>query len=86
MACYNSNNYRGNRGNRSKGSWYGKTRNYESKRKTKYTKAENIAFRLGQEQRVKKSITSGKTDSRVYEAYCKGFNGVPNKSEKKSLY
>lgn len=83
MAYYNSNNYRGNRG---KSSWYGKSRNYGSKRKAKYTKSENIAFRLGQEQRVNKSITSGKTDSRVYEAYCKGFNGVPNKSEKKSLY
>lgn len=83
MAYYNSNNYRGNR---SKGSWYGNGRNYGRKRKSKYTNAENIAFRIGQEQRVKKSITSGKTDTRVYEAFCKGFNGVPNKSEKKSLY
>lgn len=83
MAYYNSNNYRGNRSN---GSWYGKSRNYGSKRKAKYTEAEKIAFRLGQEQRVKKSLTSGNTNTRVHEAFCKGLNGVPTKQDKKSLY
>lgn len=80
MAYYNSNK------NRFNNSWYGKGKNYKSKRKSKYTNAENIAFRLGQEQRVKRSINSGKKDSRVYEAFCKGLNGLSNNGKKKSLF
>ena len=51
-------------------------------RKKKYTEAERIAFRLGQEQRVRKSINSQNTNTRVYEAFCKGLNGkTSNKSK-----
>lgn len=76
---YYSNNYRG------KGPWSGKSRNYGRKRKSKYTNAEKIAFRMGQEQRIRKSLTGNK-DSRVYDAFCKGLSGVPDKSKKKSLF
>lgn len=50
--------------------------------KKKYTQSERIAFRLGLEQKVKKSISSGKTNTRVYDAYCAGFNGLANKKDK----
>lgn len=86
MAYYNSNNYRGNR---SKGSWYGKSRNYGSKRKSKYTNAEKIAFRLGQEELVANTINAGlshKKESRVYDAYCKGRQGMPQGNKQKSLF
>ena len=52
----------------------------------KYTNAEKIAFRLGQEQRVKKSLSSGNSNSRVYDAYCKGYQGIPNNGTKKPLF
>lgn len=55
------------------------------RKKTKFTKAENIAFRLGQERRVKEAIKSGNKDSRVYDAYCKGLKGTA-KNKKKPLY
>ena len=62
-------------------------RNYKSSsNKKKYTSAESIAFRLGQEQRVRKSINSANKNSRVYDAFCKGFNGVPTNNTKKPLF
>ena len=73
MAYYNNNRY-------GKKSYYGK------KRKSSYTKAEKIAFELGQKQRVAQSINSGKTDNRVYESYCKGYQGTPNNGRKKPLF
>lgn len=78
MAYYNRNTSR----NRS----YGKKRSYGQRNKTKYTKAEKIAFELGQRQRVINSIQTGKTDNRVYEAYCKGCQGMPNAGHKKPLF
>lgn len=63
---------------------YGKK--YSGKKKTKYSKAENIAFRLGQERRVVNSLKSGNKDTRVYEAYCKGLQGKPNNRIKKPLF
>lgn len=56
----------------------------KTKRKNKYTEAEKIAFRLGQEQKVVKSLNSNK-ESRVRDAYIKGLGSV-GKREKKSLY
>lgn len=70
-------NYRKNNNNRKYNS---------SSKKNKYTSAESIAFRLGQEQRVRKSINSANKNSRVYDAFCKGFNGVPTNNTKKPLF
>lgn len=57
--------------------------NFNGKKK-KYTRAERIAFNMGQEARVRKSLNN--TDSRVYEAYCKGLQGRYTGTKKKSLY
>lgn len=62
---------------------YGK-RNY--KRGKKYTNAEKIAFRLGQEQKVRESIRSGAKNTRVYDAFVKGLAGAPVNSAKKPLF
>ena len=62
-------------------------RNYKGfarKKKKKYSYAEQVAFRMGQEDRVTESIKAGK-DSRVYDAYCKGINGYSH-NNKKSLF
>lgn len=54
-------------------------------KKRKYSQAEQIAFRLGQEQRVKKSLSDSNT--RVYEAYAKGLRGPEfANSSKKPLF
>jgi len=55
------------------------------RRKKKYTQAEKIAFRLGQEQRVKKTINSNQ-DTRVADAFYKGLQGAPMNKKKKSLF
>lgn len=78
MAYYNRNTSR----NRS----YGKKRSYGQKNKSKYTKAEKLAFDLGQKDRVLDTLRSGKTENRVYEAYCKGLHGMPNAGRKKPLF
>lgn len=52
------------------------------KQKNKYTEAEKIAFRLGQEQRVRKSVNSQNTNTRVYDSFCKGLNGMPSNKNK----
>ena len=57
--------------------------NYVGKRK-KYTQAEQIAFSLGQQQRVKESLATSKP-SRVKDAFSKGYGGV-SRDEKKPLY
>ena len=62
------------------------TSNTFSKKRRKYTNAEKIAFKLGQEKRVRDSINSGKKDTRVYTAFEKGFRGLPVNNKKKSLY
>lgn len=66
------NNYRGYNGRR-----YTGRKSYG--RRSKYTQAEKIAFRMGQEQRVKKSIASSEP-SRVQTAYKKGYAGSPRQS------
>lgn len=58
--------------------------NKKSSKKTKYTQAEKIAFRMGQEERVLATLDMEK-DSRVRDAYCKGYSGV-SKQTKKSLF
>lgn len=66
---------------------YGSRRSYKSSRKKKkYTSAETIAFKLGQQQRVKDSIASANKNTRVYEAFCKGFQGIPSKNSRKPLF
>lgn len=57
--------------------YYGKRRLFGQRQKKTYTKAEKIAFDLGQRDRVVNSLNTGKTDNRVYEAYCKGCQGIP---------
>lgn len=74
-----SNYCRKNYGNKG----YGK-RNY-SRKKSKYSKSEQVAFRLGQEARIKQSINSNKP-SRVNEAFEKGFNGFPRIDQRKPLF
>lgn len=53
-------------------------RNYRSgnRRKKKYTKAEQIAFEIGQRRRVSESLN--RQGTRVNIAYNKGYNGVRN--------
>ena len=48
----------------------------------KYTQSENIAFRMGQEQRINECVKNGRADSRVYESYCKGYAGFSPRSQK----
>lgn len=69
-------------GNRS--SWRYGSRRYgnNNRRKSKYTQAEQIAFKLGQQQRVKDAINSGDVNTRVYEAFAKGFAGAPSNGKK----
>lgn len=62
------------------GSQFGRKSTYGSK-KSKYTKSENIAFRLGQEARIKQSIRNN-PESRVSEAYQKGLKGFEPRTEK----
>lgn len=54
-------------------------------KKHTYTQAEKIAFRMGQEQKVTESLHSTNKNTRVFDAFCKGYNGRPV-SSKKSLY
>lgn len=61
------------------GTRYGRTSFSRGRRRSKYTQAEKIAFRMGQEQRVKKSIASSQP-SRVQTAYHKGYAGSPQSS------
>ena len=80
MAYYNSRRSYGSKG-------YGSRRSYKStKRKRKFTKAEQIAFKLGQEHRVRQTINSNNKDTRVFEAYAKGYHGVPAKGSRKPLF
>lgn len=72
---YGRKNY-GNKG-------YGK-RNY-SRKKSKYSKSEQVAFRLGQEARIRASLNANKP-SRVQDAFEKGFNGIPHADQKKPLF
>lgn len=65
--------------------YYGQNWNRKRKRK-KYTTAEQIAFRLGQEKKVRNSIASGKTETRVYDAFIKGLSGMPQDNKNKPLY
>lgn len=65
--------------------YYGQNRNRKRKR-NKYTTAEQIAFRLGQERKVRNSIASGKTGTRVYDAFVKGLSGMPQNNKNKPLY
>lgn len=65
--------------------YYGQNWNIKRKRK-KYTTAEQIAFRLGQEKKVRNSIASGKTETRVYDAFIKGLSGMPQDNKNKPLY
>ncbi len=55
-------------------------------RNRKYSNAETIAFKLGQEARVKNSLKSGNKDTRVYEAFARGYCGVPQHNKKKDLF
>lgn len=66
---------------------YGSRRSYKNtRRKRKYTKAEQIAFKMGQENRVLESIASNNRDTRVFEAFTKGYNGIPAKGTRKPLF
>lgn len=77
--------YRNRRSNGYKS--YNQRRFYKgSKRRNRYTKAEKIAFNLGQEQRVRQSIKTGDTGTRVFEAFQKGYHGVPAKGSRKPLF
>lgn len=64
-------------------------RNYKSRGKSttypkkQYTQAERLAFKMGQEDKVLEGLNN--PESRVYEAYCKGYNGKPA-SSKKTLF
>lgn len=70
---------------------YKYSRNYSNagrkNRRNKYTKAETIAFRMGQEARIRKSVYDDKNkDSRVYASFCNGFKGSPANNKNKPLY
>lgn len=67
-------------GNRSYGN-----KKYNTSRKSKYSQSERVAFRLGQEQRIKASINSTKP-SRVQDAFAKGLKGFPQTDKNKSLF
>lgn len=58
----------------------------KSYRKSKYTTAEKIAFKLGQEERVKASLNSKNTETRVYDAFCKGLQGKQVGRKRKPLF
>ncbi len=62
------------------------SKKYSGKKRTKYSKAENIAFRMGQERKVLDSIKSGNKETRVYDAYCKGYKGQPENRKSKPLF
>ncbi len=62
-------------------------RNYKKKNAYRaklgnYTQAEKIAFRLGQEQRVKKTLNSTNKDTRCYDAFLNGYNGKSSNGKK----
>ena len=67
---------------------YGRSRSLKSSKKRKrYTQAERIAFKLGQEQKVRESIyKNGNHDTRVFMAYSKGYQGAPMRGTKKPLF
>ncbi len=50
-------------------------------KRSKYTKSEKLAFRMGQEERIKVCVRND-TDSRVVDAYKKGFSGFTPKTNK----
>lgn len=63
---------------------YGRKYNGNRRRgRRKYTQAERIAFRMGQEQRVSESLS--KNGTRVHNAFVKGYAGSPQNS-KQPLY
>lgn len=45
--------------------------------KVKFSKTEKLAFEMGQRERIQSVVASNK-DSKVFDAYCKGFNGFEN--------
>ncbi len=51
------------------------------RKRSKYTQAEQVAFSLGQKQRVIESIKSNNS-SRVKEAYAKGYAATPANGRK----
>ena len=57
---------------------YNGKRTYNRRRNGKYTQAERIAFRMGQEQRVHESLS--KNGTRVHSAFVKGYAGSPRQS------
>ena len=48
----------------------------------KYSQSENIAFRMGQEHRIAECVSKGDKNTRVYEAYNKGYSGFSPRTQK----
>lgn len=71
MAYYNNN-------------FKGRSNHYPRRKKNKYSESEKLAFKMGQEARIRRNL-SNKVDSKVVDSYYKGLNGIANQ-ESKSLF